>query len=204
MVVAGPLAVVLAAGPGTRFGGGAHKLRSAAGGRPLAVRAVQAASASGLDVVVVTGAIELGPVLARHAPGAARVVDSPHWEEGLGASLAAGLSVARSEGRSAVVVGLADMPGVGPDDWAAVAAETATPIAVARWADGHRSPPARLDRSVWDALPTTGDVGARSLWTARPELVTDVPRPGTGDDVDTVADLAAWNDGGRERDATGP
>lgn len=204
MGATGPLAVVLAAGAGRRYGGGVHKLLDDAGGRPLVVRAVLAPLAVGLDVVVVTGAVELAPVLARHGAGAARVVVNPAWDEGLAASLAAGVAVARAEGRPAVVVGLADMPAVDAGDWAAVVAGTSTPIAVVRWADGHRSPPARLDRSVWDDLPAAGDAGARVLWETRPELVTEVPRPGAGVDVDTPEDLARWVAGPRPGGAEPP
>lgn len=190
----GPLGIVLAAGAGSRYGAGVHKLLDDADGRPMVVRAVVAALGAGLDVVVVVGAVDVEPALRRHGAGAARVVPNPRWAEGLASSLAVGVDVARSEGRPAVVVGLADMPGVHAADWAAVAAEGAVPVAVARWSDGHRSPPARLDRSVWSSLPATGDVGARALWEHRPELVGDVLRPGRGADVDTPADLTRWRE----------
>ncbi len=193
MTPTGPLAVILAAGEGSRYGGGVHKLLDDADGVPLVVRAVRAALDAGLGVLVVTGGLDVEPVLRRHGAGAARVVANPRWADGLAASLGAGLDVARSEGWEAAVIGLADMPGVSAADWSAVAAEAATPVAVVRWDDGHRSPPARLHRSVWDDLPTAGDAGARILWSARPELVTDVPRPGPGADVDTRADLDRWN-----------
>ena len=50
------LAVLLAAGAGTRFDGDEHKLRAQLRGRPVIAHALDALQASGLEAVVVTGA----------------------------------------------------------------------------------------------------------------------------------------------------
>ncbi|MCC7078021.1 MAG: NTP transferase domain-containing protein [Acidimicrobiia bacterium] len=181
-------AVVLAAGEGRRFKAVEHKLLWTWEGLPLIVHAVTAPVAAGFAaVVVVAGAVPLGDVLAEHdLDTGVQVVENPDWRDGLASSLACGLDAVAARGLGSAVVGLGDMPAVTAADWREVAAAVGTPIAVTRWADGDLSPPVRLDASVWADLPRTGDVGARALWTSRPELVTQVPRPGTGMDVDTV------------------
>ncbi len=186
-------AIILAAGSGSRFAGKTHKLLTPIGGVPIVVRAVTAALDAGFrDVIVVSGAVPLASTM--EGSGVAQrivLVDNPRWKEGLAGSLRAGLEVAAERGHDHAVIGLGDMPAVTAEDWAAVARETSTPIAVARWSQGRRSPPVRIHSSLWPQLPVSGDAGVRALWETEPTLATDIPRPGTGHDVDTEEDLAA-------------
>jgi CTP:molybdopterin cytidylyltransferase MocA len=55
---------------------------------------------------------------------------------------------------------------------------------------GRRTPPVRLSSEVWPLLPTMGDIGARELMRARPDLVRDVACDGDCLDIDTVEDMA--------------
>jgi CTP:molybdopterin cytidylyltransferase MocA len=179
-------AVLLAAGGGTRFSGPVHKLRAAtADGRPLAAHALATLAASGLPLLaVVTGA---EPIADLVPPGITEIAN-PDWASGQASSLAAAVRWAAEVGADAVVVGLADQPGITPEAWRAVAAADATPIAIATYG-GRRGHPVRLHRDVWDRLPADGDAGARALIAASPGLVTEVPSDGDPADVDTVEDL---------------
>lgn len=178
--------VVLAAGAGSRFMGGAHKLVTAWHGRPLAGWAVAAALAADCGpVLVVTGAARL------RLPDGVLVVHHDRWSDGQATSLQRALSVARGLGWQAVTVGLADQPGISPADWRAVATADG-PIAVGTYG-GRRRNPVRLASSVWDDLPTVGDEGARAVMRLRPDLVHEVPCPGNSADIDTSEDLARWN-----------
>ena len=107
-------AVVLAAGAGTRFGGG--KLRAEWRGKPLIRWAVEAACASPAgSVAVVTGA---DPAVAEAArcdcTAPLVVVGALDWAQGLSASLRAGFSSASINARG-VFVFLGDMPRVPHD-----------------------------------------------------------------------------------------
>lgn len=187
--------VLLAAGAGSRFEGSVHKLSARLpendheAAATVLERAIDHALAADVGpVIVVTGAaIDTVPdrfldrVILHH---------NPRWAEGQMTSVRAGLEGAVELGASAVVIGLGDQPFISPQAWRAVA-QSPGPIAVATY-DGHRGNPVRLNASVWDLLPTTGDEGARSLMRVRPELVREVPCTGSPADIDTAEDLSRW------------
>lgn len=186
-------AVVLAAGGGSRFtesGGSVPKVLAEVDGMTLVDRVLAAALEAGLEsVVVVDGAVDLSD----RAGGRCTVLHNPAWSEGMATSLLLAVSHVRAGGHDALVVGLADQPGVTADAWAAVAdAPPEPPIAVATYS-GRRGHPVRLHSSVWDLLPVGGDGGARALMRERPELVREIPCSGEAADVDTVEDLERWS-----------
>jgi molybdenum cofactor cytidylyltransferase len=184
------LAVLLAAGGGSRFEGDTHKLRALLRGRPVLAHALDAVVASELEAVVVTGAVDVDDLV----PEGVDVVHNPDWSQGQASSLQAAIDVARRRGHDAVVVGLGDQPFLRAEAWRAVAGSE-HPIAVATY-DGRRGHPVRLGAEVWDLLPTTGDEVGRALMRSRPELVWEIPcdvgdEPDT--DIDTVEDLRRWS-----------
>lgn len=179
-------AVLLAAGAGSRFEGPTPKLLAPLDGRPLLTHAIDAATASGLPVYVVTGALDVDHLV----PPAATVVHNPHWSDGQAVSVRAGITVAEADGHNAVVVGLGDQPFVTADAWRAVA-QADGEIVVATY-DGRRGNPVKLAATVWDLLPPVGDEVGRALMRSRPSLVREIPCAGSAADIDTLEDLRRW------------
>ena len=180
------IAVLLAAGAGTRFRGPGHKLDAPVDGRSILDRAVGTALAAALGPVVVVTA---GQIRTTLHPSVVHVVND-HWADGQATSLRAGIAAAKDLGAGAVVVGLGDQPFVTVEAWRAVAAADG-PIVMASYG-GRRGHPVRLRHDVWDLLPTDGDEGARVLLRLRPDLVTAVPCDGSPIDIDTLEDLRRW------------
>ena len=103
--------IVLAAGAGTRFGGG--KQLALLDGRPLLEHAVRGMTSAPVGRVIVVLGAEAEHVLARVDLHGAEPVVCERWSEGQSASLACGLGeMADCE---AVVVTLGDQPRVSPD-----------------------------------------------------------------------------------------
>jgi CTP:molybdopterin cytidylyltransferase MocA len=187
--VDGTVAVVLAAGGGTRFTAPGHKLLAERDGTTVIEHAVTAALAALGEVVVVTGAAKL-PRAVIDLPGV-RLLEHPGWAQGQATSLAAALDAVVADGDiDAIVVGLGDQPSIPAEAWRRVAAAK-SPIAIATY-DGRRRNPVRLHRSIWALLPRSGDEGARALVRLRPDLVEEVPCSGSPDDIDTPEDLQRW------------
>jgi CTP:molybdopterin cytidylyltransferase MocA len=184
----GVVAVVLAAGGGSRYLGPTHKLLTPLDGATVVEHAVRAAVAGVGSVIVVSGAVPMPDAIGND--DRVQVIHHAGWADGQATSLAAAIATADRAGAEAVVVGLGDQPGVTAETWRRVAASR-SPIAVATY-DGRRRNPVRLHRSIWPLLPTTGDEGARSLIRLKPTLVEEVPCTGSPDDIDTLEDLLRW------------
>ncbi len=190
MTIAG---VLLAAGGGSRFEGSNHKLTALLRGEPVIGHSLRAMVGAGFNqLVVVTGAVDLSSEIAAVETSTGTSIEIVHnerWQSGQASSLQAARAVAETANHSAMVVGLGDQPGAGIAAWRVVGASIG-PIVAASFG-GKRRPPVKLDRSVWALLPTEGDEGARVLMERHPELVSEVPCPGSPLDVDTLEDLLA-------------
>lgn len=185
-------AIILAAGDGTRFGSAKqlarldgdtlleHVLRSA--------RAVPAIE----DVIVVLGAraaeiadaVDLGP---------ARVVHCADWEDGLSASLRAGVAALPPDADVALVL-LADQPRITPQVITMVldGAATGSFDAVRASYDGVPGHPVALRRPLLEQVPQLrGDAGARDLLTDARVRLVEAGRLCDPTDIDTPNDLLA-------------
>lgn len=186
-------ALVLAGGAGRRFGGG--KLLADWRGRPLIVWSVETALAAAVDdVAVVVGcrADEVRAALGNRTEPKLRLVEATDWEDGLSASLRAGVAaLPHSAGSLAIFLG--DMPLVDPT--------SATPLfeaveagAVAARLDHANGPahPVVFGRTLFaDLLQTVGDRGARALLAGRGDVaVFETTDDRAIFDVDRPEDLA--------------
>jgi CTP:molybdopterin cytidylyltransferase MocA len=185
----GVSAIVLAAGGGSRFGGG--KLLARFGGQPLIEAVLDNLREAPVDeVIVVVGADAEGlrEVCERYD---VRIVENEEWERGQSTSVLAGLRACAGD---AAVVLLGDQPFIGAGAVGRLVAAFAegAKIAVATYG-GKRRNPALFSREVWPLLEAEldGDEGARPVLQRHPGLVVEVPCEGVGDpaDVDTSEDL---------------
>jgi CTP:molybdopterin cytidylyltransferase MocA len=199
-------AVILAAGAGSRFGGG--KLQALLDGRPIVAHVVEAARSAGLEPIVVvvppTGeldGLELGEV---------RRVVNPNPAEGLSSSVRLGLrSLELDEGVDAAAILPGDQPLVRPEVirvlLAALDDRPATPFVVARYADDGAPNPILARRPIWRlADELAGDRGFGPVLATHAELVSFVRVDGANPDIDTAADLASVAKGLRDRNVHGP
>ncbi len=187
------VAVVLAAGGGTRFDGPTHKLLAPLAGRRVVDHAMAHAIESQIGpVVVVWGATDLDLDPSITSPGVS-IVRNERWQQGQATSLAVGLDAAAALDAEAIVLALGDQPFIPPDAWRLIAGASPEHQIVVASYDGRRGPhPVRLHRSLWSALPPEGDDGARSLLRDHHQLVHEVPCPGSAADIDTLEDLHRW------------
>ena len=192
-------AVILAAGTGSRFGGG--KIRAQLDGRPLLAHVLSAVHEAGVGRIVVVLGRDAGAVLA-----SVRAVDptalegvlvavNPAPERGLATSLAVGFGPASAAPTPAgVLVVLGDQPRVRADVIRALCAASAPPGAVAiapRYEADAAPNPVLLLPAGWPLVARLqGDHGLGPLLASEAEEVIRVPVHGANPDVDTPADLA--------------
>ncbi len=181
--------ILLAAGAGTRFGGGKliHPLDD---GVPIAAHAARNLVAAGLDVIAVIrpGDFPLADVLEEEGCFVTHCAEAIH---GMGHTLAHGVANSRDAG--GWVIALADMPRVRPETIQRVAAAIAGGdiIAAPRF-NGERGHPVGFHAQLRDELlRLTGDTGARPVLERHREALRllDCDDPGVVLDIDVKADL---------------
>jgi molybdenum cofactor cytidylyltransferase len=190
--------VVLAAGAGTRFGGG--KLLALLEGRPViqhvleAVRAIAPASCIvvlGADAAVIEAAVDWQDEV--------RVIN-PTPGTGLSGSLRLGVATCVDtlpDGIGVLVV-LADQPRTSPEVMRALIGSIPDARAAGAWAvapryalGGGANPALLLEAALARVPELEGDSGMNAMLTAQPGRLHLVDVPGANPDVDTRADLAA-------------
>ena len=194
MTAPGVAAVVLAAGAGSRFGGG--KLLAALEGKPVLQHVLDRLAEVGVtDVVVVLGddadAIEVAIDWRRE-----RRVRNDDPGRGLSSSLRFGIEALDASVPGALIV-LGDQPLVSVAAIRAVldaAPDPSRPFVVPVYpGDGGRNP-VLVERAAFPLVDeTTGDRGLGPLIETHPELVREVPVdvPSGNPDIDTRADLVS-------------
>jgi molybdenum cofactor cytidylyltransferase len=170
-------AIVLAAGRSTRMGG-PNKLLEEISGKPLVrIAAEEALASCARPVVVVTGH-ERARVEAALAGLPVRLAHNPDYAEGLSTSVKAGLAALPPEAEAAIVC-LGDMPQVTSsliDRLIAAFDPERNALVVLPTFSGKRGNPVLWSRRFFpELMALEGDVGARHLIGAYPEVVTEVP-----------------------------
>lgn len=187
------VAIVPAAGRSQRFGV-ANKLLQPYGQSTVVGTVVATLQAAGLPVLVVTG--HERELIEAACPGA-EFVFNPRYEEGLGSSIAAGVSAMGDV--DGVMIALADMPGIDPAviraveiRFEALPVTPQTAIVGVRYADEPDRPghPILYGSAYLPELKQlSGDVGARALLIANRDRWVLIDWPGRLSDFDTPADF---------------
>ena len=179
--------LLLAAGAGTRLGTPKALVHDADGTSWLR-RGVSALADGGCPVVtVVLGAAaeEALPILEG---AGATVVVAGDWAEGMGASLRAGLEALGPSPADAVVVTLVDLPDVGAEVVARLAAGAGAATLRRAAYDGRPGHPVVLGRDHWAGVLATaeGDRGARDYLSAHEVERVECGDLASGADVDRL------------------
>src|SRR4051812_33281597 len=185
-------AIVLAAGAGSRFGGG--KLLAPLEGRPILQHVLERLEIADLHEIVVVVGADAEAVEETIDAGAARLVVNPTPDEGLSSSLKVGIG-ALSDDVHGALIALGDQPLLPPRAVRALLDADplpGRPIVVPVYGDGAGRNPVLLRRDAFPLIDqTSGDRGLGPLIEEHPELVHEISIrvEGGNPDVDTRDDL---------------
>jgi molybdenum cofactor cytidylyltransferase len=186
-----PLVLVMAAGSGRRFGGGAHKLvQPLASGQSVLGWTLRQVKASGLPLLVVTNPVTAVEAKRHVPPPDVLQLSEAEAARGMGSSIAAGVAE-RPDARGWLVMP-GDMPVVQAASLRAVAqALSQHAVAYAQYRGQRGHPVGFATELVSELLALRGDDGARRVLARFPSHGVELDDPGVMLDVDTPADLLA-------------
>ncbi|PPB81508.1 CTP:molybdopterin cytidylyltransferase MocA [Albidovulum inexpectatum] len=187
--------LIPAAGKSSRMHGH-DKLTVEIDGRPLLARAAAAARATGAEVIVTLPAA--GPHMATRRAALAgldvRVVQINDFQDGMSASLRAGVAIAGSA--EGLMVHLPDMPELTTQDLRRViSAFASNPNRPVRGAEetGRPGHPVILPRRLFQEISVlAGDCGAARVLQGENVLLVPLPGRHATTDLDTEDDFKRW------------
>jgi molybdenum cofactor cytidylyltransferase len=182
--------ILLAAGAGTRFGGG--KLLAPLHGQPLVLHALATLQGAVDEVIAVVRPGDDALHLALRDAGA-RLLTCERAAGGMGFSLACAARAVPAQ--RAVLVALGDMPGIAVATMRQVRAtlDAGADIAVPAHQGRRGHPVGFASHFLPELAALDADQGARALLRRHAERMTEIPVDDAGilTDIDTPADLAA-------------
>jgi len=188
------VAVILAAGSGTRMGGPKALLRI--GGGSFLARTARVLARPGVDAVAAVVRPEvLAAAAAADPPAGATLLVNPRPEEGMLSSILRGLDEAEAKGADAVLLHPVDHPLVDPATVDRVVAGLHGGAVIAVPTHGsRRGHPGGFARAAWPALRAAPAArGARAVLADHPEWVLHVRGdPGCVLGIDTPDDYERW------------
>lgn len=183
-------ALVLAAGASRRFGQ-QPKLLAELRGKPLLLHVLDALAPLDVPVTLVLGcnADQLRECLRGQA---VTVIENPHWEQGMGSSLACGIQHLQQQGSTRVLISLADQPALNTAGFKRMlAASNGDPRRIAVSDAGQFiGPPCIFPQAYFaELLVLDGDHGARAVMRQHAESLLRVAWPESALDIDSREDL---------------
>ena len=191
--------ILLAAGAGSRFGGG--KLLARLDGRPVLAHVLDALADAGLTEVTVVLGRDAVDVEAAIGWRSERRVVNPDPDRGLSSSLALGFEAIGPDVEQ-VLVALGDQPHISVRTIRALLAapvDQGRPVVVPRYGNDRGRNPVLIRRPAFSLVAeATGDRGLGPVLETHADLVHEVAAEGSNPDIDTRGDLrrlaeSAWS-----------
>ncbi|WP_027859638.1 nucleotidyltransferase family protein [Marinobacterium jannaschii] len=185
-------ALILAAGQSSRFGG--CKQLAILGDSPLLQHSIDAAGALGGPVYVIGGRWqrELELAFARGSLKGARLIHSPDWQQGMGHSIASGVSQLEDH-YDGILIMLSDQVALKAAAISSIAQQFSGENIVCSYYQARRGAPALFGRNAYAELcRLQGDKGARSLLNDPTRHIQVIDMPDAAIDIDTPQELAAF------------
>lgn len=181
-------AVILAAGGASRFGAAKQLLKFE--GVTLIDKACATAAAAGSDPIVRVLGSRAGEIMEHPVLPGVETLIHPHWREGMGSSLAAGIARLREMAPDcdAVFILLSDQPLVTRELLERMKIELtapATSIILCNYGPSQGPPALFANRHFSELADLQGDRGAKSLVASHPDAARSVDFPNGIWDIDS-------------------